>query len=305
VARLGLVKSIDRYDPERGSFTAYAVITICGELKRHFRDKTWGVHVPRRLQDLTLEIGHATVVLTNQKSRRPTVAELAEHLHTSEEAILEAMESAAGYTPASLNAPIGTEGVIELGDLFGVSDDLDGVDDRLAVAELLCQLPVRERRLLAMRFYGNRTQADIAVELGISQMHVSRLLTRALSWLREAMLTDAPARWDGAKPREESHALRVSTTVSAGTVLVDVGGEVDRDTAGQLRQALVSAARQAGAGGVRVQLKGVPLADAAGVAALLAGYEQCRAAGLRYRIVGAQPYVARVLTVSGLGQLLD
>ena len=99
VARLGLVKAVDRYDPRRGSFTAYAVITISGEIKRHFRDQTWGVHVPRRVQNLSLEVGHATTMLTADLSRQPTSAELAAHLRLSESAVLEALESSAGYSP--------------------------------------------------------------------------------------------------------------------------------------------------------------------------------------------------------------
>jgi len=160
VARLGLVKAIDRYDPERGSFTAYAMITISGEIKRHFRDKTWGVHVPRRLQDLSLEVGHASMVLTSTLSRAPTPGEVAERLNVPLEAVLEAMESAAGYSPASLNAPVTMDGAGEFGDLIGDPDGaLEMVDDRLTVAELLLLLPARERQLIAMRFYGNRTQA--------------------------------------------------------------------------------------------------------------------------------------------------
>src|SRR5690349_3963404 len=153
VARLGLVKAVDRYDPERGSFTAYAVITISGELKRHFRDRTWGVHVPRRVQDLSLEVGHASMVLTSVLARTPTAAELAERLGVSERAVLEAIESAAGYSPASLNAPVaGGEGAVEFGDLIGgVDDALESLTDKLTVTDLLMRLPARERRMLAMR----------------------------------------------------------------------------------------------------------------------------------------------------------
>lgn len=205
VARLGLVNAVDRYDPERGSFTAYAAITIVGEIKRHFRDRTWGVHVPRRLRDLILEVGQATAALTSELSRSPTVTELAERLDTSEEEILAALESAAGYSPASLNAPVGGESAAEFGDLVGESDtDLESVDDRVTVSGLLGRLPWRERRILAMRFYGNQTQAEIAARFGISQMHVSRLLSRALTWLRQAMLTDAPAPWQGSTVEDGS-----------------------------------------------------------------------------------------------------
>jgi RNA polymerase sigma-B factor len=189
VARVGLLKAIDRYDPARGSFTAYAVITISGELKRHFRDRTWGVHVPRRIQDLTLEAGHASIALTSELSRKPTTAELAARLRVSEGALRDAQTSAGGYSPASLNVPVSGVDSSELGDLLGGADaDLESVDDRLTVSRLLLRLPARERQMLAMRFYGNRTQAEIAAELGISQMHVSRLLSHALGVLREGLL---------------------------------------------------------------------------------------------------------------------
>jgi RNA polymerase sigma-B factor len=304
VARLGLVKAIDRYDPGRGSFTAYAVITISGEIKRHFRDKTWGVHVPRRVQDLSLEVGHASMVLTNTLSRTPTVAELAERLEVSETAVLEALESAAGYSPASLNAPAGEDGGGEFGDLLGGADaDLELVDDRLTVADLLLRLPARERRMLAMRFYGNRTQAEIATELGISQMHVSRLLSRALSWLREAMLSDTPPRWDGGGAQAD-HGLQISVFENDGGLVVRVRGEVDRDTAERLRTGLRHAQTKT-ATQLTIDLSGVPLMDAAGIAALTEAASAAAAAEVEMSLIGAQPYVVRILAVSGLKHLLS
>ena len=303
VARLGLVKAIDRYDPSRGSFTAYAVITISGEIKRHFRDKTWGVHVPRRVQDLSLEVGHASVVLTNALSRTPTIAELADRLEVSEAAVLEAQESAAGYSPASLNAPAGPDGAGEFGDLLGGADaDLELVDDRLTVAGLLLRLPARERRMLAMRFYGNRTQAEIAAELGISQMHVSRLLSRALSWLREAMLSDTPPRWEGGGAQPD-HGMQISVTENGGALVVRVRGEVDRDTAERLRTGLRHAIARAVAS-LTIDLSGVPLVDAAGVAALTDAASAAAVAELEISVTGAQPYVARILAMSGLKHLM-
>jgi RNA polymerase sigma-B factor len=303
VARLGLVKAIDRYDPGRGSFTAYAVVTISGEIKRHFRDKTWGVHVPRRVQDLSLEVGHASMVLTNALSRTPTVAELAERLEVNETAVLEALESAAGYSPASLNAPAGAEGGGEFGDLLGGADaDLELVDDRLTVADLLLRLPARERRMLAMRFYGNRTQAEIASELGISQMHVSRLLSRALSWLRQAMLSDIPPRWDGAGGQLE-HGMHISVLANADGLVVRVRGEVDRDTAERLRTSLRHAVSKA-PDRLVIDLSGVPLVDAAGVAVLTDAASAAAVAEVGVSLTGAQPYVARILAVSGLKHLM-
>lgn len=302
VARLGLVKAIDRYDPERGSFTAFAVITITGEIKRHFRDHTWGVHVPRRLQDLGIEVSQATTLLTARLARAPTTSELAAHLGVGGDEVAAAQASAAGYSPASLNAPAGGDGTAEMGDLYGLPDpELSLVDDWATVERLLCHLPERERRMLALRFYGNRSQSEIAEELGISQMHVSRLLSRALSWLRQAMLTDIPPRWAG---EDSDHRLTVVTVAEPGAIRAHVTGEVDRDNAGHLREALLAAVRH---GGHRliIDLVGVPLLDAAGVGVLLAVYEAARVRNVQVRVVGLQPYVARIVAVSGLGTLLD
>jgi RNA polymerase sigma-B factor len=307
VARLGLVKAIDRYDPERGSFTAYAVITISGEIKRHFRDKTWGVHVPRRVQDLSLEVGHASTALTNALSRNPTVAELADRLQVTEDAVVEALESSAGYSPASLNAPVtGGDGSTEFGDQLGGADvDLELVDDRITVSGLLLRLPARERRMLAMRFYGNRTQAEIAAELGISQMHVSRLLSRALSWLREAMLSDVPPRWEGSGAQSEHHPMRVAVDRAGGVLTVRIYGEVDRDTAERLRVALRHAVSTALPDRMVVDLSKVPLVDAAGVAVLVDAASAAGVAEVDLSLAGTQPYVSRILGVSGLGPLLE
>ena len=305
VAALGLVKAIDRYDPERGSFTAYAVITISGEIKRHFRDKTWGVHVPRRVQDLSLEVGHASMVLTSTLSRTPTPEEIAERLRVSVAAVREAIESAAGYSPASLNAPVAGDGAAEFGDLVGdVDGDLELVDDRLTVADLLLRLPARERRMLALRFYGNRTQSEIAAELGISQMHVSRLLTRALTWLRQAMLSDTLPRWEGAETGPERHWVDVSLVPAGRRLVAVVRGEVDRDNAERLRLDLRRAVSEAGPGGVVIDLSGVPLVDAAGIAVLVDAASAASVADTALTISGAQPYVARILTVAGLSGLV-
>jgi RNA polymerase sigma-B factor len=290
VARLGLIKAVDRYDPDRGSFTAYAVITITGELKRHFRDHTWGVRAPRRVQDLRLELARATALLTAALARAPTATELARRLEVSEQAVLEAMAWEADSTVASLNAPVDDSGH-ELSDLVGGADhELDLVDDRLTVAGLLMRLPARERRILALRFYGNRTQSEIAAELGISQMHVSRLLSRALSWLREAMLCDTASCWDYGG-NADGPGMRVWVTEAEGILTVHVSGEVDRDTAGRLRTGLWHAVHLADPDRVVVDLSGVPLIDAAGMAVL---------AESGVTVAGARPYVARTLAMAGL-----
>ena len=190
VAYLGLIKSVDGYDVTRGAaFTSYAIPMIVGELKRHFRDKGWDVRVPRRLQELRLEITKVTGDLAQQLGRSPTVADLAQHLGVTEEEIIEGIDCAHAYRALSLHAPVaGEEATTELGDLLGDLDpDLANVEDREALRPLIARLPVREQKIIAMRFFGNLTQSQIAVELGISQMHVSRLLSHALGVLREGL----------------------------------------------------------------------------------------------------------------------
>jgi len=192
VARLGLVKAVNRYEPGRGSFTAYAVCTIQGEIKKHFRDKTWAVHVARRVQDLGSEVRHARAVLVPVLRRDPTAGEIARHLDIPVVDVLEALRSASGYWSTSLNAPAGDEPGVEVGDLLGAPDpDLESLADRVTVDALMRRLPEREQRMILLRFYGNQTQAEIAAELGISQMHVSRLLTRTLAQLRDGLTAEA------------------------------------------------------------------------------------------------------------------
>jgi RNA polymerase sigma-B factor len=304
-ARVGLVKAIDRYDPERGSFTAYAVLTISGELKRHFRDTTWSVHVPRRLQDLTIEVNRAATDLTIELCRKPEVAEIADRLGVDKEAVQEALVSSGAYAPISLNAPTrGGDGAAELGEMLGgVDRDLDAIDDSITVSELLLRLPARERRMLTMRFHGNATQAEIAEVLGISQMHVSRMLSRALAWLREAMISDTVPRWHGAGVPAEALDMRLHSVRTDDGLTLRVVGEVDRDSADRLRSGLHRAlAAAAGLGRLTVDLTDVPLIDAAGLTVLT---EAARSAETPLRLVGVQRYVARVMEVGGLGDLCD
>ena len=184
VATIGLIKSIDRFDLDRGvEFSTYATPTIVGEIKRHFRDKGWAVRVPRRLQELKLSLTKAIGELAQREGRAPTVSELAAHLQMSEEEVLEGLESANAYSTVSLDAPdSGDEDAPAVSDSLGMVDDaLEGVEYRESLKPLLEQLPPREKKILLLRFFGNMTQSQIAVELGISQMHVSRLLARTLS----------------------------------------------------------------------------------------------------------------------------
>ena len=193
VAGVGLIKSVDGFDPNRGAaFTSYAIPMIVGELKRHFRDKGWDVRVPRRLQELRLELSKVSGELAQDLGRSPTVADLAAKLEVSEEEIIEGIESGHAYRALSINAPTGAPGGDdtggELGDLLGGADrDLEAVDDRESLRPLIARLPVREQRIIAMRFFGNLTQTQIAERLGISQMHVSRLLAHSLTFLRSQL----------------------------------------------------------------------------------------------------------------------
>ena len=193
VATIGLIKSVDRFDLERGvEFSTYATPTIVGEIKRHFRDKGWAIRVPRRLQELKLALTKATQELSQRNGRSPTVAELAGHLKMTEEEVLEGLESANAYSAVSLDAPDGgDDDSPSVQDTLGITDDaIEGVEYRESLKPLLEKLPAREKKILLLRFFGNMTQSQIATELGISQMHVSRLLARTLAQLREGLLVD-------------------------------------------------------------------------------------------------------------------
>jgi RNA polymerase sigma-B factor len=192
VATIGLIKAIDRYDPDRGiEFSTYATPTILGEIKRWFRDKGWAIRVPRRLQELRLSITTATAELNQQLGRAPTVNELAEHLHVSEDDVFEGLESANAYSTISLDAPESTEDGPTVAETLGSEDEaLIGVENREALKPLLAQLGERERKIILLRFFGGMTQSQIAAEVGISQMHVSRLLARTLARLRRGLLED-------------------------------------------------------------------------------------------------------------------
>ncbi len=189
VASLGLVKAVDRFDADRGvEFSTYATHTIVGELKRHFRDRGWAIRAPRRMQELYLRLGGVVASLGQELGRSPTIAELAAEVEVSEEEVLEALEAGQAYRFASLDAPAGGDGEGEsVGSRMGEVDPrLDDVERRATLSPLLDRLPRRERLILHMRFFDGLTQSEIAARLGISQMHVSRLLARSVSQLRAA-----------------------------------------------------------------------------------------------------------------------
>ncbi|MFF4381044.1 SigB/SigF/SigG family RNA polymerase sigma factor [Kitasatospora sp. NPDC001547] len=193
VGAVGLIKAIDRFDPELGvEFTTFALPTVLGEIRRHFRDTTWAVHVPRRLQELRIVLAKAQDRLAQELDRAPTVAELARHLEISQEEVVEGLTAANGHTAGSLD--ISTEDDDRpggLGERFGEEDrDLSKVEDLVALKPLVAALPERERLILSMRFCEDLTQSQIGERLGVSQMHVSRLLSRTLRRLREGLEKD-------------------------------------------------------------------------------------------------------------------
>ena len=194
VATIGLIKSVDRFDLGRGvEFSTYATPTIVGEIKRHFRDKGWAVRVPRRLQELRLSLASATSELSQKQGRSPTVSELAAHMKITDEEVLEGLESANAYSTLSLDAGDSGSGdePMPVADTLGTEDEgLEGVEYRESLKPMLEQLPPREKKILMLRFFKNMTQSEIAEEIGISQMHVSRLLARTLAQLREGLLVE-------------------------------------------------------------------------------------------------------------------
>jgi RNA polymerase sigma-B factor len=193
VGTIGLINAVDRFDGDRGfEFSSFATPTIIGEIKRHFRDKGWAIRVPRRAQELRMLLGQATAELSQSTGRSPTVRELAAHLKISEDEVIDGIEAAAAYSTSSIDAPVGNgEDASTIADFIGdVDPDLANVEDREALRPLLAALPARERQILGMRFFQGMTQGQIADELGISQMHVSRLLAKSLTALRDGMLAD-------------------------------------------------------------------------------------------------------------------
>jgi RNA polymerase sigma-B factor len=199
VASLGLVKAVDRFDTDRGTaFSSFAVPTILGELKRYFRDLGWAVHVPRGAQEQALKVEEAYQKLTTQTGRAPSVPDLAEYLELSIEDVLEALETSAAHHSASLDAPYddgeGESGT--LADAFGETDErFDIVEMNATISAAARQLSARERRVLVLRFVEDLTQTQIAEDIGVSQMQVSRILRRALARLRQLA--------DGARPEKD------------------------------------------------------------------------------------------------------
>lgn len=184
VGALGLIKAVDRFDVSRGvEFTSYGVPTIVGEIRRHFRDKAWAMHVPRRVKELSVRLARVLDELTTRLGRSPTIAELADALAVEEEDVIDALDAAHAFSTRSLDAS--TSAGDQLAERLATSDPgFDGVEDRWLLAAGLDALDPRARRIVDLRFFEEKTQSQIAAELGISQMHVSRLLRNALEVMR-------------------------------------------------------------------------------------------------------------------------
>jgi len=192
VAYLGMLKAVERFDPDRNlEFSTFATATVEGELKRHFRDRTWSVRVPRRPQELHLRLGNAINELSQRLHRPPRIPELAAELGVSDEDVLEAMEVGGAYRSSSLEArPSDNREALTLESRLGVDDHgFDLAEHRVLLERLLGELPERERTIVELRFFHDMTQTEIAQQVGISQMHVSRLLARTLTQLRERLHT--------------------------------------------------------------------------------------------------------------------
>ena len=202
VASVALVKAIDRYDPARGyAFSSFAVPTIAGELKRHFRDQTWMVRPPRGIQEVTLRVEAALARLTQQLDRSPTTRELADAVGVSDEAILEAMQARSARGALSLHAPQGEPGdAMSLQDTLGAEDPaIERAEKRAELDRLMADVSARAREMLRMRFEEDMTQAEIGAALGISQMQVSRILRQTIARLREVAA-------EGAQPEDRELA---------------------------------------------------------------------------------------------------
>lgn len=185
VALLGMLRALDRYDPALGSFDPFAAKTVSGELKRQLRDRAWSVRVPRSLQERSLRVNKVTQQLTQRLGRTPTAADIADELDITVEEVLEARGAASAYTSASLDAPLDTESGWSLADSLGTEDSSLSLADRWhGLGPALASLPERQRKILYLRFYEDLTQSEIAEIIGVSQMHVSRLLARAIDRLK-------------------------------------------------------------------------------------------------------------------------
>jgi RNA polymerase sigma-B factor len=206
VGTIGLIHAVDRFDPHRGTaFATYAAPTILGEIKRHFRDRAWSVRMPRRLQELRQRLSTSSAELSQELGRAPTIGELARRAGTDEESAIEALEAQRTCTPVPIEFPVAelTDAITE------VDTALEDVVDREALRPLLQQLPAREKRILVLRFFRGLSQAEIADEIGISQMHVSRLLARTVDQLRSGLTDHREEAAETDQPDTDTQPIRL------------------------------------------------------------------------------------------------
>lgn len=191
IANIGLLSAIDRFDPANGArFSTFAAATMIGELKRHFRDHRWALRVPRRLQDIALAIRKVLPDLTQELGRSPTVPELATRIDAPSEEVLEALDASQAYATTSLDAPIGPEGTTAMDTIGSEDPSIQLLDGWASVAPAIRELSSRDRRVLYLRFFGGLTQSEIAHEIGLSQMQVSRILTQTIERLRTSVAAE-------------------------------------------------------------------------------------------------------------------
>jgi RNA polymerase sigma-70 factor (sigma-B/F/G subfamily) len=303
IAALALVKAVDAFDPTKGStFFAFAVPTITGEIKRHFRDHGWDMRIPRRLQERHHDLRRAGAELAQRLQRSPGIAELAQELGISTQEAQAGIAAGWAYNLDSLNrALMPGEDSCERQDLLGDEDAaLVSVCDRLTLAALVRLLPERQRYVLAQYFFGNRTQDQIARHLHVSQMQVSRLLTRTLEQLRGRLLGGEVDRLGHA----EEPRLRVSTyAASADTLIVLIRGELDEAGAARMRDGLVDAAVRHRPRRVVVDARHADFQAPAAIRALVDGHRACGHVGALLNVVNLAEETYRLLCRLGVNRL--
>jgi RNA polymerase sigma-B factor len=304
VAAVGLLKAVDGYDPERGvPFVGYLVPTVLGELKRHFRDAGWGVRVPRRLQELRLEVGGVTEDLTRRLGHEPAVGEIARELGRSDAEVRTGLLAARAYESRSLNEPLAgrSDGdVHERQDLLGGPDHhLEQATDRVALEALLRRLPRREAHLLALRFFDDLSQAEIGDRLGISQMQVSRLLGQLLGWLR----TELDGRHQR-MPFDTTPRLRLRLVATGRSLVARLQGPLGPASVPQLQDRLVHATVHLRPARLTLDLRRVTELTPHALAAIVAAQRACGHVHGRLVLVNARPAVAATVRRGGLGRLL-
>ena len=304
VAAFALVKAVDSFDPARGKpFFGYLTPCVVGELKRHFRDKGWTLHLCRRLQERHLELAQHQAVLTHRWGRAPTVAELAAAMRTTQDDVVEGLAAGRAYRPESLNARVSDEhDSSERQDLLGAEDPaLASLCDHLALRELLHRLPERDRFIVTRYFYDEATQDQIAEELGMSQMNVSRLLRGILGELRRRL--DGESEDKGRAARARSRHRIFAYPAGPRDQVIAVTGDFDDAAAGELRDVLVDTAVRLRPRRTVVDLRGLGEAGGSAARALVDGYRAGGCGGTTLIVVNVPPTFLNLLGRLGVDRL--